>query len=209
MNTESASVKPTTTVAEQPVQKPKENSKAEEIIDRLRKNQSIEDNEKKRVKITSNTVIKSSLSIKQKLAPKSEEEQQETTDKINLPKSSFTKEELLIHWKDYSNKLENDGKMVFSNMMRAHEPKLISETEIEFLLDHSSAELEFQDNRTSLATYLKMKLNNFHIQINSRVAEEKEVEKKAYTNRDKLKQLQEENPALAELVKKLDLDSDF
>lgn len=175
----------------------------------MRKNESVEGNDKKRVKITSKTVIKSSLSIKQKLAPKTEEEQQDSTDKINLPKTAFTIEELQKYWSEYADKLQNDGKMVFSNMMRAHQPKLITDTEVEFLLDHTSAELEFQDNRTNLATYLKMKLNNFHIQISPRVAEEKEVEKKAYTNRDKLKQLQDENPALAELVKKLDLDSDF
>jgi hypothetical protein len=93
-------------------------------------------------------------------------------------------------------------------VLNAHEPELDGDV-VTIALGHEAAQNEYQNERSGLLAFLKSKLNNFYIDLQYRIVLKEEQPKKAYTNKDKLKLLQEENPALLDLVRKLDLDADF
>ncbi len=62
--------------------------------------------------------------------------------------------------------------------------------------------------KSDLVDYLRHKLNNNSIQVNS-IMEERQSKKVAYTNKDKFEHLAEKNPLLNQLKEKFGLDADF
>jgi len=62
--------------------------------------------------------------------------------------------------------------------------------------------------KTELLTFLRGKLNNSSIQLESTMLEH-QAKKFAYTNKEKFEQMAEKNPLLNELKEKLGLDPDF
>jgi DNA polymerase-3 subunit gamma/tau len=62
--------------------------------------------------------------------------------------------------------------------------------------------------RSDVTTFLRNKLNNDSIQVAGEL-KETTGKKVIYTNREKFEYLVEKNPAIGELKKRLDLDTDF
>ncbi len=146
------------------------------------------------------------ISIKEKTKPTVSADEEELR-KGELPASSFSQEELMKVWLNYADILEKDGKMLMSNILKMREPELKRET-IYLVLDHSSGELEYQSEKPGLLIFLKTQLNNYSIELHHRIAETPKKTSKAYTLKDKLKIIQEENPSVLELVRRLNLDAD-
>lgn len=125
-----------------------------------------------------------------------------------MPRAPFSEDQLVQVWKEYTDSLEKQKKMTMFTLLNARKPS-VSENTITIILDHESALAVYQNERNGLLAFLKSKLDNYYIELDYRIAKTEEKPKKAYTNKDKLRLLQEENPALLDLVKKLDLDADF
>ena len=153
---------------------------------------------------------KNSISIKGGLTEKSsnKEENSQEEDYINKPKTPFTQEQLSKVWIDYSNLCENKGHKMFANILRRFDPELKENFEINFGVEHSSADMEFQMGRVELLRYLRLKLNNYHLVLNTSQMTVSQ-EKKLYTNRDKFNRLIEKNEMLKEMQKKFNLEVDF
>ncbi len=174
----------------------------------MRNQRAVEEKPRKKLSFKSGGSIKTGFSIQNELNPKKKEEVQQSADIGNLPHTSFTKEELQAVWTEYANKMQSLKKMSMYTVLNAHEPELDGDV-VTIALGHEAAQNEYQNERSGLLAFLKSKLNNFYIDLQYRIVLKEEQPKKAYTNKDKLKLLQEENPALLDLVKKLDLDADF
>ena len=76
------------------------------------------------------------------------------------------------------------------------------------VFDNIVQESEFNNHKTNLLGHLREQLNNWGIQIQSevRVVAQK---KKYYSNKERFERMMELNPKLAELRKRLKLDTDY
>lgn len=153
---------------------------------------------------------KSSISIKGGLVEKKSNtaEEGDEEDYINKPKTPFTQEQLEQVWKDYSNVCENKGHKIFANILRRFPPQLKENFQIIFHIEHTSADMEFQNGRVDLLRYLRLKLNNYHLLLDTEQVQVNES-KKLYTNRDKFNRLIEKNEDLKEMQKRFNLEVDF
>lgn len=79
---------------------------------------------------------------------------------------------------------------------------------IVLLLNNPIEEPLLQGMKSDLVGYLREKLNNSTIQVESEM-QQSTTKKKAYTNKEKFESLAEKNPFLFELKERLGLDTDF
>lgn len=80
---------------------------------------------------------------------------------------------------------------------------------ITFLLNGEIQQDIFNKIRSDVLGTLRRKLNNYSIQIQCEIKEESDGKKKLYTSTDKLLYLKEKSPALAELQRRFQLETDF
>lgn len=132
----------------------------------------------------------------------------EEEDLTNKPKDPVDQKVLEKIWKEFALEEQEKGKLLLYNVLNEAVPKLENETEIHFVIGHYSAEVEFNNEKHLLLSFLKKKLNNYHIQLYYRIEEIKE-ENKLYTNRDKFEFLQKKHPVLNQLMQRFNLEVDY
>lgn len=113
----------------------------------------------------------------------------------DLPRDSFTYEELMIEWNKYSNRLARSGIMIMSSLMGMVVPTL-NGTIVSLEMPNEGSKISFDENKYDLANYLRKKLNNYGIEIEIIVNEEVKIEKKVLNNKEKLERFIELNPAI-------------
>lgn len=126
-------------------------------------------------------------------------------DEDELPKESFTEEDLLKHWETYIQKLDKTGKKIMASNLSSDKPKIVDETQICIELPNGTMKKEIEREQFQLLKYLRKELNNYSIELKISVNEE--IAKKfAYTPEEKYQKLKEINPAIDLLRKEFDLD---
>ncbi|MBC8460833.1 MAG: DNA polymerase III subunit gamma/tau [Deltaproteobacteria bacterium] len=125
----------------------------------------------------------------------------------NQAASSFTEEELKIHWKTFAAGLQTDFPHL-ATTLASSDPILKEGWQIEFELDNRILEEELNQKRGELLEFLKKNLNNYQISLQTRIPENhKEV--KPYTDKEKFEKMAAKNPALNKLKEQLDLDIEY
>ncbi|WP_297694158.1 DNA polymerase III subunit gamma/tau [uncultured Eudoraea sp.] len=126
-------------------------------------------------------------------------------DEDDLPKESFTKEDLLKHWESYIQKLDKAGKKIMASNLSSDKPKIVDQTQIFIELPNGTMKKEIEREQFQLLKFLRKELNNYSIELKISVNEE--IAKKfAYTPEEKYQKLREINPAIDLLRKEFDLD---
>ena len=126
-------------------------------------------------------------------------------DEDDLPKESFTKEDLLKHWDSYIQKLDKAGKKIMASNLSSDKPKIVDQTQIFIELPNGTMKKEIEREQFELLKFLRKELNNYSIELKINVNEE--IAKKfAYTPEEKYQKLREINPAIDLLRKEFDLD---
>ena len=126
-------------------------------------------------------------------------------DEDELPKESFEKEELLKHWGNYIQKLDEAGKKIMASNLRSDQPKIVDESQIWIELPNGTMKKEIEREQYQLLKFLRKQLNNYSIELKITVNDE--IAKKfAYTPEEKYQKLREINPAIDLLRKEFDLD---
>lgn len=126
-------------------------------------------------------------------------------DEDDLPKESFTKEDLLKHWESYIQKLDKAGKKIMASNLSSDKPKIVDQTQIFIELPNGTMKKEIEREQFQLLKFLRKELNNYCIELKISVNEE--IAKKfAYTPEEKYQKLREINPAIDLLRKEFDLD---
>lgn len=88
-------------------------------------------------------------------------------------------------------------------------PVIIKENfQLELVLDNGIQETEVNSAKASLLGFLRKSLNNYGIDLKTRI-NESAVESKHLTNKDKFNLMVEKNPVLGELRKRLGLDIEY
>lgn len=123
----------------------------------------------------------------------------------DLPKDSFSEEDMQKHWDDFVHQLESQGRKILASNLQTDVPKLKNEDTIWIELPNSTMKKEIEREQNLMLDYLKQKLNNYSITLQITVNEE--VAKKfAFTPAEKYEKLKEKNPAIDLLRKEFDLD---
>ncbi|SHG96996.1 DNA polymerase III subunit gamma/tau [Flagellimonas flava] len=126
-------------------------------------------------------------------------------DQQDLPTTLFTQEDMQMHWNDFVQLLEDQGRKILASNLQADVPKLRDDYTIWIELPNSTMKKEIEREQSLMLDYLKQKLDNYSITLQISVNEE--VAKKfAFTPEEKYQKLREKNPAIDMLRKEFDLD---
>ena len=125
-------------------------------------------------------------------------------DEDNLPKDPFTEKELIAAWNSFTKTLKNEGKHNLASILSIDTPK-VKDTTICLEYPNETNKKELLANQYELLSYIRKSLNNYDIQLDITVNEEKEKQY-AYTTLEKFNKLKEKNPNIELLKKTFGLD---
>ena len=122
-----------------------------------------------------------------------------------LPKDSFTEEEMLKHWTDFVEIIDTKGQKILASNLSADTPKLRNKNTLWLEMPNGTMKTEIEREQYELMEYLKLKLNNYHIRLQITV-NETTAKKFAFTPEEKYEKLRQKNPTIDLLRKEFDLD---
>ena len=121
------------------------------------------------------------------------------------PKDIFTEQQLQDLWKEYVAILQAKGERSMASIVGTDAPKLLEKFLVSFTLPNKLMQDQFLKGRTPITKFLREKLNNYGLSIETKVNET--IEKKfAYTPQEKFNKMKELNPLLEKLHRIFDLD---
>lgn len=123
---------------------------------------------------------------------------------VLLPTEPFTETEILLQWNKYAQRLSDKGHKIMESLLLINDPTLKG-TVITHELPNEGSKIDFETEKNELLGYLKGKLRNHDITIET-VVNETVANKFAFTSLDKYNRLNEINPNLELLRKTFDLD---
>jgi DNA polymerase III subunit gamma/tau len=139
---------------------------------------------------------------------KPETEKVNTVNESSEPASDpFTKEQLLTAWNDYARAQKANGKHQLFTTLTMNLPDIISEEKLELVIHNQAQENLMSEEKTALMDFLRKKLNNYALQLNTRLVEEAGAQE-AYTIKEKYQKMVEKNPDLEEFRRQLGLELD-
>jgi DNA polymerase-3 subunit gamma/tau len=155
--------------------------------------------------------VRSTVSIKKHLEKKDEPtsaaENQASSHSITeqLPEEPFDLEMLQNQWHKYTEKLTVEGKFSLCGTLTITQPQLLEGHQISYMVQNESQLRELESGKHDLTTFLQKQLRNFSIRILLSKSE-MPIKTRPYTAEEKLKALEEQNPNVAFLRKKLGLN---
>ncbi|QSE97634.1 hypothetical protein [Fulvivirga lutea] len=159
-------------------------------------------------KLKSTTKIPKLSNILEEAKAEEEEKKANTTDDDELyGEEKFTEEALLTIWNEFAEKAKAEGRDSEYAVLK-QQVRLENEYTIIITFTNSVKLVILDKFRSDLITYLKSKLNNRHIKLETELKEE-EQSKVPYTNGEKFDFMAEKKPILKELKNRLGLDPDF
>ncbi len=118
---------------------------------------------------------------------------------------AFSAEMLLNRWNAFAEKAKKENKINLFTLMTANPPVVLENFQIELSIENKIQETQLQEARIELMNYLRTELNNFQLDLVTKVVESTE-KKRLYTASDKYQHLLEKNPQLEEFKKRFNLD---
>ncbi|MBX2828195.1 MAG: DNA polymerase III subunit gamma/tau [Flavobacteriaceae bacterium] len=125
-------------------------------------------------------------------------------DEENLPRETFTEEQMQSAWASYTKKVEKEGKFNLLSHLTMGTPKLEGNL-IHLVFPNSTIKVEVERAKYELLGFLREQLKNYDVDLSIEVNEQ-EVKRYAYTPREKFEKLKEKNPLIESLRQEFDLD---
>ena len=122
-------------------------------------------------------------------------------------KEDFTQEDFIKAWVAYSGLVKAENKMNLAALMENYTPIIKENFLVELQVENKLQENELIHQKTELLNYLRPKLRNYSLQIETIIVEQME-NKKPYTSTDKYHFMVKKNPKLEEFRKVFNLDLD-
>ncbi|MFV8225665.1 DNA polymerase III subunit gamma/tau [Christiangramia aquimixticola] len=117
---------------------------------------------------------------------------------------SFTEEDLVTAWKNYTEKLKHKGEKILASILESQVPTLKNKV-IHLTFPNETMRLDLEKEENRLMAFLKAELRNTYITLEVHVNEA--ISKKyAFTPQEKYEKLKEANPLLDKLRATFDLD---
>lgn len=119
----------------------------------------------------------------------------------------FSFEELNVLWKQYADKVKSENRNSEYTILN-REIELTEDYAIKIRLENVILLDQLNAFKVDLLDFLRKNLGNNKIMLETSITEQQEV-KKIYTAQDKLNFLLEKYPVVAEMKKRLGLDTDY
>jgi hypothetical protein len=143
----------------------------------------------------------SSIRMKRELA-ESQKANQKSADA--LPTEPFTETDMMLMWNKFAQRLSDNGQKIMATYMQMNDP-VLEGTTIKLEMPNEGSKIDFDNGKHELLGYLRGKLHNHDIVIETHVNESTE-KKYAFTPEEKYEKLKAINPAIELLRKTFDLD---
>ena len=117
----------------------------------------------------------------------------------------FSSDDFLQLWNTYAADIKKAGKINMFTIMTANPPTVLDGFKIELVIDNRIQEELLILEKVDLLNFLRIKLENFGIDIITRQAEQNE-KKRLYTSHEKYQHMLTKNPILEEFRRKFNLD---
>lgn len=123
-----------------------------------------------------------------------------------LPRQSFTETDMKLLWNKFAQRLSDGGKKIMATYMQINDPILDADgVTIRLELPNEGSKAQFDNEKLELVGYLRGKLHNHDITVQTFVNEEV-ASRHAFTPEEKFEKLKALNPAIETLRKLFDLD---
>lgn len=156
--------------------------------------------------------VRSTISIKKHLEtrdeqPQGQEKKEEVSHSITeaLPNEPFDQENLEKFWLQYADKLQQEGKFSLRGTLTISKPELRDAFQVWYQVQNESQLKEMETGKHELTAFLQKQLKNYSIRIQLNKSEVP-IKTRPYTPEEKLRALEEKNPHVAALRKKLGLN---
>lgn len=140
------------------------------------------------------------MSLKSLLNPVDNNETDIQTEEKRTP---FSQDELIDKWRKFAYSVKLQDLDLYSTLSSG-EPTLEDDFKVVFTLHNATQEADVNNKRQELLTYLRKQFNNTVIDLQL-VTDNSKEQVKAFTDKDKYKQLVDGNPKVDELRKKMGL----
>ena len=127
----------------------------------------------------------------------------------DLPKDSYSEEQLNMLWRKYAFVIKEKGLETFYNALIKRFPKKINDFNYQFELDNKIQVEYIRVHLDEFHQYLRKQLNNYSIIIELIVTEAEDTSPKFLNSKEKYDVLSGKNPNLIYLKNSLDLDIEF
>jgi len=120
----------------------------------------------------------------------------------------FDNDAFLKYWKEYAAQAKAENKsMTLHTVFNNQKPVMLRPYVFELLLENKTQENVFKEDKPNILNFLRSKLKNFNIEIQTRI-EEQSGSRKPYSPLEKFQFMAAKNPELAELKKRFNLEID-
>jgi DNA polymerase-3 subunit gamma/tau len=134
----------------------------------------------------------------------------DSSDFDKLPANEFTMGQLWKAWEKYAQIIKDRDQQSYFATLSKHNPILKDNFQIEFLVDNHVQFDDVERDKANLLEVLREELKNWKVQLKVVVDEEEGDDGNSlYDPYSKFEAMIKENPALAHLKEKLDLDIDY
>lgn len=151
----------------------------------------------------------STLSIQQLTQEEKAKQQAEAQEAFTSDlREPFTQEQFNEVWSGLAQRIKKsneEGNTIIYSAMIGHPATLKKDFKIHLLVDNKSQAEELNIKKTDIHNYLRKKLRNGAIELEVEIIKNPKL-RKAYTAEEKFNELAEENPALLDLRRALDLE---
>jgi len=145
-----------------------------------------------------------SLNLTNKQEPEKVVETNTKTD--DLPSDKFEIEQLQKVWESYALLKQQEKKIQLFTVLMSSKPTMLDEKTIEMVIHNLTQNNSLQEEKQLLMDYLRKELNNYHLQLSTRIEENPDSKSVAYTNKERYQIMVEKNPDLDEFRKQLGLE---
>ena len=128
-----------------------------------------------------------------------------TIKQEDLPKEHFTQNQLLKHWNQYVEILEEKGKYNLAAILKIDTPTIKDIHFISLEFPNSTNKIEVENQQTDLLKFLRKSLKNYDIKLDISINEKMEKDF-LYTAEEKYAKLKKKNPSVEILKKTFNLD---
>lgn len=118
----------------------------------------------------------------------------------------FDKTQLDIFWKEYAEKIKQEGKLQLHATLTMNDPVLLDEFVIELILHNQAQEDLLRDEKADLINFLRRQLKNDKISLITRQEAQSNDPENSFSNKEKYVKMVEKNQGLDDFRKQLGLE---
>jgi len=137
----------------------------------------------------------------------SEKKTEDSTNEKDLPRLTFSQEELENQWKIFTDKLLDDKKVFLHSTLTTFKPELKENFEVVYNVMNSTQKEDLNVISMDFLGFLRKELKNYSLKLSFEiVTNENSKERKYYTVTEKFKRMEELNPNITLFKEKLDME---